>query len=297
MNSNTRQRNDLGFSFVQLIVTMVISGILLGTVGFAAFSYIGQARDTVLESNIRTAAEAVQNTLALNPSLRPFDNTATSTANPDSGAPSPELISELSNAAGFTWTPATATATDPGWLLAATDTDEIVHIQMIRKYTTAPALGATATAAAGGGSAADESPEVRWLVGQRDAVRIQIRNEEGSWACALIVLRPDWNSTMAGTGTPQAADIATVEGNLRGIWYDAGSNIPTDNGLHHCSPVIDDSDDVSGANYGNTDAQDQFAADANDALPEDGSEWAIPADGTTVPARTFLRSVPDFDAS
>ena len=117
MGPHTPHRNDEGFSFVQMIVTMVIGGILLTTVGFAAFSYIQQARETVLESNIRTAAEAVRNTLALNPGLRQEDDADGKTR----GAASARLISELSNAAGFTWqTPkatANVTGAEDGWLL------------------------------------------------------------------------------------------------------------------------------------------------------------------------------------
>ena len=94
------QRDDAGFSFAQVIVTMVIVGILGGAIGFTAFQFIGQSRETVLAANIRTAADAVQNTLALNPKLK--DGTAAAT-----GAPSAGLISELSNAAGFTWSPET----------------------------------------------------------------------------------------------------------------------------------------------------------------------------------------------
>ena len=59
-----------------------------------------------------------------------------------------------------------------------------------------------------------------WLVADRfDASGLQIRNEDGAWACALVVLRPDWT---VGDADDQAK---AVEGTLRGIWYDAGSNI------------------------------------------------------------------------
>ena len=69
-SNQDRDRNDEGFSFAQVIVTMVIVGILGGIGTFAAFQYIGQSRETVLSANIQTAAAAVQNTLALNPGLK-----------------------------------------------------------------------------------------------------------------------------------------------------------------------------------------------------------------------------------
>ena len=300
MSPNTPQHNDDGFSFIQMIVTMVIGGILLTTVGFAAFQYIQTARETVLESNIRTAAEAVQNTLALNPNLRTTGNPADTTLEAP-GAASPALLSELTNAAGFAWTTtATVTGEPDGWLFAATDTTDVVHIQMIQK---AAAFGDTKEAIASDPPAA---PIVRWLVDDRDAVRLQTRNEDGSWACALIVLRPDWNTTMAG-GAPEEADQATVEGNLRGIWYDAGANIPDDNGLHHCSPTSTATFDfVTGAtvatdftaphDFGNEDADDAAGTLTKDPLPESGSTWNIPGGGTVL-NRTLLQAVPDFESS
>ena len=305
MGPHTPRRNDEGFSFVQMIVTMVIAGILLTSVGFAAFNYIQQARETVLESNIRTAAEAVRNTLALNPGLRQEDDADGKTR----GAASARLISELSNAAGFTWqTPKEATnvtGAEDGWLLQPGDTPDVVYIQMINKSAGATAA-ARATAAAGatataGGAAV--APVVRWLVGDRDAVRLQVQNEDGSWACALVVLRPDWNEDMAGTTGgegPEEQVQADVEGKLRGIWYDAGGNIKLQ-GLHHCSPTTVTAIDVSDPTaYGNQNAKDTLGDAAGDKvkdpLPVSGAEWNIPADGT-VDARTLLRAVPDFNAS
>ena len=159
-----------------------------------------------------------------------------------------------------------------------------------------PAVGLVAPA-----GAASTPPAVRWLVADWDAVRVQIKNEDNAWACALIVLRPDW--TIAG-------DQAKVEGNLRGIWYDAGSNIPGDNGLHHCSPATVAAEDFEVA-YGLT-----GTPAGNDPLPTSGSEWTIPydddGDSTTgnkvdpnvLPATTddiagrwLQRTVPDFSAS
>ena len=171
-----------------------------------------------------------------------------------------------------------ATQTD-GWVFADTDTPNIVHIQMIEKV--ADPVD-TEEAIAGTPAVIPKAPTVRWLVDDRDAVRLQIRNEDGAWACALIVLRPDWNTTMAG-GTPDEAEQATVEGNLRGIWYDAGANIPDDNGLHHCSPTSGTASTFAvgtataigsfsaPADFGNEAAEDGGGTATKDPLPESGA--------------------------
>lgn len=312
-------RNDSGFSFAQVIVTMVIVGILGGVIGFAAFSYIGQSRETVLSANIRTAAEAVQNTLALNPSLKTPTDVAT-------GAPSAALLSELSNAAAFTWSPGTTYA----WEFQAEDGVETVRIQMLAKAnaddTDSNNLAAN-TVQAQGATGALVTPRVRWLVDNGDAVRIQIRNDDSAWACALVVLRPDWNDAMiAGATTP--SQEATAEGNLRGIWYDAGASIRDSGthpeeagGRHHCSPTTVAEHEIKNGtletNYGFGTA----ATTANDPLPLDGANWSIPFDdpGTTgtpddngatsaddggangagdnIVARLLQRTVPGFDAT
>ena len=292
---NPQPANDEGFSFAQVIVTMVIVGILGGAIGFTAFQFIGQSRETVLAANIRTAADAVQNTLALNPNLK-------GGVTPATGAPSTALISELSNAAGFAWV-------GGAFPFVATDGVETVRIQMIDKGAAAtPAVGLVAPA-----GAATTPPAVRWLVADWDAVRVQIKNEDNAWACALIVLRPDWVSDASGTA--KAEKEAGAEGNLRGIWYDAGSNIPSDNGLHHCSPSsLHDEDMGDGTDTAAAAAGAGVAADNNDPLPVDGANWYIPADvgasaenddttvgpaGTstgTIPQRLLQRTVPDFGA-
>ena len=284
-------RDDEGFSFAQVIVTMVIVGILGGAIGFTAFQFIGQSRETVLAANIRTAADAVQNAMALNPNLKAED-TATTPA-PTDGEPTTALISELSNTAGFTWK-GDAFPFDP-----AVDGVETVRIQMINQ----------ANAAGGAAATTALTPVVPWLVGSQDAVRLQIRNDDGAWACALIVLRPNWTASLAGSGaTTDPDDEAGAEGNLRGIWYDAGSNTPADNGLHHCSPTAVTLLAVN-RNYGIASTITGRAP-----LPNSGSQWTIPHDTTPndasvvddkLPAATAVvavgrlleRSVPDFAAN
>ena len=144
-------------------------------------------------------------------------------------------------------------------------------------------------------------PTVRWLVDNGDAVRLHIRNQDGAWACALVILRPDWTD---GGSTDVAA-----EGNLRGIWYDSGTSVTDDAGRHDCSPTtVADEDLARGAARHGIPA----GTAGNDPLPIDGSQWAIPhddnlADATRyddgpnaydaagqIPERLLQRTVPEF---
>ena len=286
-------RDDAGFSLAQVIVTMIIVGILTAGVGFTVFSFIGQARETVLSSNVRTAAEAVQTVISLNPQLR---NPAVDASNNPTGQPSPELLAELTATAPLTW--------NPVWEMDAALTGpnaepNVVRIQMIHL---AAASGAVVPSGSG---AAAIPPSVRWVLGHGDAVRVQARSSDGSWACALIVLRPDWTAAKAANTTTGAtavsnAMILNVEGRLRGVWYDAGAAI-TGAGLHNCSPVgAVDAESIStapnscpagAAAYGNCAAGDR-ATNAQDALPSSTSQWNVrDAAGPPVVNRTFERSV------
>ena len=286
-------RDDHGFSFAQLIVSMIISGILLTAVGFTVFGFINQARDTVLASNIRTAAEAVQNVIALNPEVN-------DTAHAASGQADQRLVSALTNNAPFTWRVAASANTsafpgDEGWRLTDETSPDIIHIQLIQRdeITASRILTAAVGAAATGGQprggpppigvTADAAPSVRWLVSDNDAIRIQTRNDDGSWACALIVMRPDWEDGRTDT-TPSAATIAEVESRLRGIWYDAGAHIEEE-GLHNCSPTnvtpVTPATGTANADAGDT-------VDRHDVLPASSQQWVIGD-------RTLERSVPDFE--
>ena len=276
--------DDTGFSFAQVIVTMVIVGILGVAIGFTAFQFVGQSREVVLASNTRTAANAIQNTLALRPDL--LDGVTI----PATGALPDALMSELANAAPFTWT--TGDSSNTNWNFDAGDTAEKVRVQMIRQDDDVADHAGAATATA---------PVVRWLVKDGDAVRLHIRNEDNAWACALIVLRPKWSDT---------ASAEAVKGNLRGIWYDAGLTI-TGAGLHDCSPAtVNDRNltDGSTARYGISNSG--TGATGNDPAPNDGANWSIPydsnladitvpadTDGTTeaAPGRLLQRTVPEFN--
>ena len=278
-NNEDFERNDEGFSFAQVIVTMVIVGILGSAIGFTAFQFIGESRNTVLASNTRVAAEAVQNILALKPDLMP------SAVDPNGGVGT-DLLTELANTAGFVWLDGTAgapgSAGGAGWQFHAQDTLGTVRVQAILDGTAAAATDVLA-------------PVVSWLVGSGDAVRVHIRNDDGAWACALIVMRPNWD---AGSDTQDAqADAA-----LRGIWYDSGVSIVEDpaanadvqketGGKHHCSPAR--VDPAADGRFGRT------SGTFNDPSPDDATAWNIPADddgdadgSADIAARDMRRTVP-----
>lgn len=208
-------RNDEGFSIAQVLVAMVLIGILTVAVGLTAFELIGQGRETVLRANITTAAQAVETTLALDPA-------ALGAANAD-GVPDDRLISALGRIAALEW--------ETNWALDDADREDTVRIQTLT-------AGATRTTAAreptfdgdNNGTADDPlAPVVPWLTANGGAVRLQIRNGDGAWMCALVVMRP------RGVDADEATRTREV-GRLRGIWYDSGATIEAD-GLHSCSPV------------------------------------------------------------
>ena len=236
LNAKRKERNAHGFNYIQLIVGMIIFVALSRIVGPPAFRMITRARSTALSANIQTAAETVRNVLAIDPAKRGTVGT--------NGAPDPIFIAALTDDAPFNW------QTD--WQLTADDDSDTIRVQFIGKT-----ASATPTAAAAG---ADE-PKVYWLLNAFDAVRIQAKNQDGAFACALIVLKPaaanldtndDDEVAVAGTdnSTAAATDVAVdlANAHLRGIWYDTAENYVTTgvapasrvNGVDHCSPVVYD---------------------------------------------------------
>lgn len=295
-------RNDSGFSFAQVIVTMIILGVLATGVGLTVFGFIGESRETILANNIRTAAQTVQNVLTLQPGLKGDGGTAKSSAASCAavGELSDALIAELGSQAPFVWTTGTAgtvtgsaacsTTADAGvsnWEFGSTDDVNVVRVQFIQDDTTA--------ASATGGTAAgdDAAPTVTWLLDDGDAVRMHIRNVEGDWACALVVLRPTWT---VGATTVENTQMKSM---LGGIWYDSGSVIAdgstttTDaenGGRHDCSPSVAAGVVGNSAGSGRT-----AAATILDPVPGSLAEWDIEtATAEDVEERNLRRSVPEF---
>ena len=232
VKAKAKQRNARGFNYIQLIVGMIIFVALSRIVGPPAFRMITRARSTALEANIQTAAEAVRNVLAIDPSKADRNNIA-------AGVPQPTFLAALTDDAPFNWSNA--------WPLDDSDDSDTIHVQFIDK-------GSTVTTAAQ--AAAGDPPDVGWLLNDWDAVRIQAKNQDGAFACALIVLKPDvdeldTNSTGASAdvvdieGTDAAAntnEVSVAIGNarLRGIWYDTADTYTAGaaGDTLHCSPVV-----------------------------------------------------------
>ena len=249
VKENRKAQDCKGFNYIQLIVGMIIFVALSRIVGPPAFRMVTTARSTALEANIQTAAETVRNVLALTPTA--LDRTSMQS----DGKPRATFLAALTTDAPFNW--------EDDWELGADDDSDTIHIQLLDKATAAiPTTGPL-------------PPKVPWLLGQWDAVRIQARNQDGAWACALIVLKPDaalldthgttpdelipTNGTAdSGTTTGYIA-VSLADAHLRGMWFDSGPDVPADNGLHHCSPVTTTS---------NTDRAH---------LPTTASTWDIPA--------------------
>ena len=257
-----RDHNDEGFSLAQVLVTMILIGILSVTVGITAFELLGQGRETVLRSNITTAAQAVETTLALNPAA--LGAQADVTGNAATGEPTEALIDALTQIAALEWAPVTPAAQVDGsadvraWELPADAGVDRVSVQMINAGANNSANSQAVPDTTGNGAWVPTAPVVPWLNNPGGAIRIQIRNAEGDWACALIVMRPN------GDPGPR--------GQIRGIWYDAGRDI--EGGLHNCSPSNGDQ------------------ADAR--RPGSATTWEIPT-ANSIDARNFTRTIPPFD--
>ena len=183
------------------------------------------------------------------------------------GVPDAIFIAALTDDAPFNWQTA--------WQLDADDDSDTIRVQFIDQSTGAQPDAATASS---------DAPDVRWLLNDWDAVRIQAKNQDNAWACALIVLKPDSDNldagfdadrilvtgvddTTAGGTTLETGEVTVdlANAHLRGIWYDSGDTYITDatnrvhNGTDHCSPVV----------YNST-ATSQTAP-----LPASASEWTI----------------------
>ena len=261
-------RNAHGFNYIQLIVGMIIFVALSRIVGPPAFRMITRARSTALNANIQTAAETVRNVLAIDPAKRDKDN-----IDGTSGAPSDTLLAALTDDAPFNW--------DASWELVDGDDSDTIRIQHIK---------GTGTVDEGTAAAA---PTVDWLLNDWDAVRIQARNQDGAWACALIVLKPNAEASdrtsgrnsgtaikeeVVTTGTVSATYTAIAkqlaDARLRGVWYDSGD---TDFANEiHCSPAGNTG--VSGV------ADDSW-------IPEAADQWTIPVDAANDKNRILTRNV------
>ncbi len=256
-------RNDRGFNMLELIMVVVVIGIL-GGIGFAIYQGISdEARGTVLDTNITTAAEQLQGVLSVDPTLA---------GEPRAAA----LAAEMTNRTNFVWI-------HDAYAFPAVGGDAaVVRFQWLRKAATGVAITAAPTTGASGG------PVVDWVVDDASAVRLHIRNAENQWRCALVVMKPSLSvlgvhattneyysggdrvyDTASSTNTETNAKLAAAE--ISGLWFDGGSPAAgsTYDHLHDCSP--------SAENDLNTCTAGTAAAALKDTcLPENANSWNIP---------------------
>ena len=226
VNARRKERNARGFNYIQLIVGMIIFVALSRIVGPPAFRMITRARSTALSANIQTAAETVRNVLAIDPASR-----GDMTANATTGAPTDSLLAALTDDAPFNW--------EASWALTDSDDSDTIRVQLVEK----DSVGAPGVAT---------PAKVDWLLNDWDAVRVHARNQDGAWACALIVLKPNADDldadNDASVGINGADDggtaannmtVANANARLRGVWYDSGDTYAAGaaGDALHCSPV------------------------------------------------------------
>ena len=242
---------DIGFSMIQLVVAMVIVGVLTAIAGPPLWDQVFGARERALKSNVQSAAEVIQTTLTSSPDL--VDGLDATT-----GAPATAASEAFTAGLPVNWL-------SDQWDFKGTDSQDDMRVQFILKNATvdAPVDQATGT----------EAPEVPWLARSGGAVRVHARNSDGAWACALVVLQPSIpaagngftpatarpTTAVSTTTTPVTASAGTA--NIRGVWYDSGTAVGSDDGLNNCSPVA-----VAAAIAGSDEAP----------LPVSATEWQVP---------------------
>ena len=248
-----RDTNDRGFNMLELIMVVVVIGIL-GGIGFAIYRGVSdQARGTVLDSNIQTAAEELTGLLEVNP---------LAADTPDA------LAAAMTDRTNFVW--------ESSWDFDGTEGPDVIRFEMLTK-------GAPPTA----GLVSGTPPAVNWITSTDGAaIRIHARNSEEQWRCALVIRHvsrdeltgtaPALDSSKYGivgaTGTAvvvaslPAAALAAAE--IGGLWFDGGNTI-VDNGLHDCSPF----GSVTSATCLDTTGTAQVS---DGCLPDTANSWNIP---------------------
>lgn len=290
--SGRGKQDQRGFTMNELLVVLIIIGVL-GLIGTGVyFLFIRDARSTVLNQNIQTAAEEMQSVLAIRPSL----------------AGNASLATEMTSRTNFVWVDGAAAA---GWLSAEADDVNTIRYQFITN-------GAHLASAAGA------PPAVTWIA-DNGAVRLHLRNSEDEWRCALIVLRPDVAALAVLHGAVNSRTPANVNAadrtaatedaaEMRGVWYDGGdtqTGAPgTDAGVHDCSPVANMP--AALVAVGTVTAATAYSTDTgcvagvglgDECVPVSAQRWMIPdatanVDNSSSPAdtvRTFHRSPSGID--
>ena len=174
-----RDRNDDGFSLIELVVVMAIIGVL-SIFGFVLYTnVIVDARGTALDSNIQTAAEALQLEGSIEPLL------LADTAGPPAVSAETKVQTRMTDRTSFRWIPdrgaGAGDTDDAGWLTTANDSGDTIRFQILQAATSAATQPAGPAFSVGGSSGIDGStpPVLPWLPNNRSAVRLMARTPEG----------------------------------------------------------------------------------------------------------------------
>ena len=278
-----KARNDKGVGVIGLVVTLVILSIIAAIGGPPLWRLITDANEAKLNSHLEQASEAVRTRFRLKPELLTPGDAAT-------GAMKPELRDDLTAEWGVPW------LDWPGTFDAADGDDQTFYVQAINQDPSHKPPIATA------------APIYPFIAKPGGAWRILTYNDDGAWACALIVQLPKVSDTQANqngnfvgakTGRITAgSDIVTaVHAWMVGEWYDRGERLLDANGMNSvCSPVIALDDNtkpqsslptgVSTWPVGNTGAAMKAANDQVKQVAVTGSEtW--PDASTVDPAKPW----------
>ena len=246
----TRQikaRNDKGVGVIGLVVTLVILSIIAAIGGPPLWRLITDANEAKLNSHLEQAAEAVKTRFRLKPELL-TPKTATT------GTMTDELRNDLTAEWGVPWLDwpgNTGSATN--WTEAALKTaaggasqDQTFFLQAINVPAdrTKPSSHGKTNA---GAAAANAAPQYPFIVAAGSAWRIAVANEDGAWACALIVQRPKVTATnvaaagnyVGGVPSTTGDAVTSVTAWMVGDWFDRGDRLLDNDGMNSvCSPVI-----------------------------------------------------------
>ena len=263
-------RNDKGnAALIGVLIALALTGLMLSLAGPDMLDILRGARGQKLEANFQQAVSVVEARIQQEPEWLNVGNASDGAGAAMDGTPHTEFLDVLiSDGSDFTWVGAS-----DAWALAPNDDDTTIRVQFLQDGTAA----AVGTNVAG--------PTVSWLVRSGAAIRLQSRNSDGAWVCALIVARPSVTSTQAtaqnnylrdGDSNEVLAAAPTyserrIAAFLGGTWYDQGDSYANPAASHsHCDPV--------GQDPTNT------AADlTHEWLPNSGSQWKI---GTTAATAT-----------
>ena len=257
------RRNDAGVGVIGLVVTLVILSIIAAIGGPPLWRLITDANEAKLNSHLEQAADAVRARFRLKPELlKPASTT--------SGAMTAALRDDLTAEWGVPWLDWPVKG---GWaeakLTAATGgaaQDQTFFLQAINTGgTAAPGYVGSPVTATGKTAAKDdaEAPKYPFIATPGGAWRIAVVNDDGAWACALIVQRPKVSAaeaikpanyvlTLADTdgGGSHVADTPAFDGTaatsvsawMVGEWYDRGERLlggANNEGMNSvCSPVV-----------------------------------------------------------